>query len=143
MNKKGPIILIEDDLEDQELILSAITELQVSNKIICFTTGEKALEYLKKSTVEPFLILSDIVMLHIDGLQLRDTIDVNQVFKFQFVPYLFFTTYCEEKYVEQVYEKSVQGYFVKPYTYQKLKKVLKTIIAYWCLAEAPQDGKYY
>ena len=67
MNKTGPIIVIEDDSDDQELLVMVFKELGFKNEIIFFEDGEAALDYLIKSDVEPFIILSDINMPKLNG----------------------------------------------------------------------------
>ncbi len=68
MNKEGPIVFIEDDLDDQEIMAEIFKELNYENKIVFFGDGEKALEYLTKIYIEPFLILSDINMPKLNGM---------------------------------------------------------------------------
>jgi len=63
MNKRGPIIIIEDDLDDQEILTDVFNELNYINEIIFFADAKKALEYLKSTEIEPFIIFSDINML--------------------------------------------------------------------------------
>ena len=59
MNKGGPIIIIEDDIDDQEILSAVFNELNYKNEIIFFGDGEKALEYLTTTELEPFIIFSD------------------------------------------------------------------------------------
>ena len=49
MNKSGPIIVIEDDRDDQEMLDEIFKELNFKNKIIYFEDGELALDYLIKT----------------------------------------------------------------------------------------------
>ena len=49
MNKGGPIIIIEDDLDDQDILTEIFQELNYKNEVIFFKEGEKALEYLKST----------------------------------------------------------------------------------------------
>lgn len=62
MNKGGPIIIIEDDTDDQELLKNVFLELDYRNNVIFFEDGEEALKYLTDTTIEPFIIFSDINM---------------------------------------------------------------------------------
>ncbi len=137
MNKKGPIIIIEDDMEDQEIFAEIFKELNYNNEIIFFGESEKALDYLIKSTDEPFLILSDINMPKLNGIELREKINTNEDLRIKCIPYLFFTTSAEQKYVVDAYSKSVQGFFVKPASFDKLRRVLHIIIEYWRECESP------
>ncbi len=137
MNKNGPIIVIEDDMDDQEILGEIFTELNYDNEVIFFSDGEKALDYLLKSPTEPFLILSDINMPRLNGIELREKIHTNEDLRVKCIPYLFFTTSAEQKFVVDAYSKSVQGFFIKPPSYDRLKKVIQVIIEYWQECESP------
>ncbi|MDR6563037.1 MULTISPECIES: response regulator [Arcicella] len=137
MNKTGPIIVIEDDIDDQEILDEIFKELNFKNEIIYFKEGEKALDYLIKTSLEPFLILSDINMPKLNGIELREKINTNEDLRIKCIPYLFFTTSAEQKYVVDAYSKSVQGFFVKPNTFEKLKSTIKIIVEYWLECESP------
>ena len=67
MNKDGPIIIIEDDIDDQQIIGEIFKKLDHKNEIVFFHDGNLALEYLNKTDIHPFLILSDINMPKING----------------------------------------------------------------------------
>ena len=60
MFKNGPIIIIEDDADDQELLKEVFRELQVSNILKFFDSCAHALNYLVATMEKPFLIISDI-----------------------------------------------------------------------------------
>ena len=137
MNKTGPIIVIEDDSDDQELLNEVFKVLDFKNKITFFGDGEQALDYLLKSEIEPFLIMSDINMPKLNGLELREKIDTNEDLRLKCIPYLFFSTSAEQKHVVDAYSKSVQGFFVKPNSFDKLKRIIKIIIEYWQECESP------
>ena len=57
MNKLGPIVVIEDDIDDQEMLQKIFKDLDYKNNIIFFSDGNLALDYLNSSEVQPFLIL--------------------------------------------------------------------------------------
>ena len=137
MNKSGPIIVIEDDTDDQEVLGEIFKELDFQNEIIFFGEGEKALDYLMHSEIEPFLILSDINMPKLSGPELRDQIHENEDLRVKCIPYLFFTTTAEQKAVIDAYSKSIQGFFIKPNSYEKLKRTIKIIVEYWQECESP------
>jgi CheY-like chemotaxis protein len=60
MNKSGPIIIIEDDLDDQELLRDVFKELNYENEIVFFDDGYEALNFLTVTEIEPFILFSDI-----------------------------------------------------------------------------------
>lgn len=131
MNKRGPIIIIEDDKDDQEILLEVFNELDCKNEIIFFPDGEQALEYLTTTEVEPFIIFSDINMPKLGGMELREKIHENEDLRLKSIPYLFFSTSAEQKNVVDAYSKSIQGFFVKPSNYNEIKQLIKTIVHYW------------
>jgi CheY-like chemotaxis protein len=137
MNKTGPIVIIEDDIDDQEILEEIFSDLDYENEVIYFSDGIKALEYLTTSTIEPFLILSDINMPKLNGIQLRERIHTNEDLRVKCIPYLFFTTRAEQMHVVDAYSKSVQGFFIKPDTFEKLKRTLKIIVEYWQECQSP------
>lgn len=131
MNKAGPIVFIEDDLDDQEIMADIFKELNYENEIVFFGDGEKALEYLTKVDIEPFPILSDINMPKLNGMELREKVHNNEDLRLKSIPYLFFSTSAEQEHVIDAYSKSIQGFFVKPHSIEKLKLTIKKIIEYW------------
>lgn len=141
MNKTGPIIVIEDDLGDQELLNTVFNELNFMNEIIFFEDSIKALDYLTDSDLEPFIILSDMNMPKLNGIELREKIHTNENLRLKCIPYLFFSTSAEQKYVVEAYSKSVQGFFVKPTSYDKLLSTIKIIVEYWQECESPNYVK--
>jgi CheY-like chemotaxis protein len=139
MNKNGPIIVIEDDPDDQETLVEIFHKLGYVNSIIYFTDGNEALAYLNQSDVQPFLILSDINMPRINGLELRDKVFTNQQLQTKCIPYLFFTTLATKKSVTDAYAMSVQGFFVKPNSMKALENTIRKIVEYWQECIAPSQ----
>ncbi|HYE53468.1 MAG TPA: response regulator [Chitinophagaceae bacterium] len=137
MNKTGPIVIIEDDIEDQELLTSVFAELNYPNKIVFFGDGDQALQYLQTFTEQPFLILSDVNLPKLDGFKLRDKIHNNEQLRLKCIPYLFFTTSADQKHVIDAYSKSIQGFFTKPGSYGDLVRVIRNIIEYWKDCHSP------
>lgn len=139
MNKNGPVVVIEDDEDDQIVLNEIFKILDYKNKIVFFRDGDLALEYLNKTDTIPFLILSDINMPKINGFELRSRIHTNERLHLKCIPYLFFTTSANKKSVVEAYAMSVQGFFVKPDTHQKLENTIRKIMEYWRECIAPSE----
>lgn len=137
MNKIAPIIIIEDDLDDQEILSDVFNELDYKNEIIFFADGELALNYLTDTTIEPFIIFSDINMPKLSGMELREKIHQNEDLRIKSIPYLFFSTSAEQENVVDAYSKSVQGFFVKPSNYNEIRDTIKVIVEYWNKCVSP------
>lgn len=137
MNKTGPIIVIEDNGDDQEFMMDVFMQLEFRNEIIFFRDGEEALKYLHETPVEPFIILSDIDMPKLNGMALREQVNENEHLRLKCIPYLFFTTSDDQQHVIDAYSKSVQGFFIKPSGFEKLKNTIRKIVEYWQECESP------
>lgn len=133
MNKSGPIVIIEDDQEDQEILQMAFDDLQLGNEILFFSDGETAYNHLTSTSVEPFLIFSDINMPKFNGFELREKILLNEEPRIKAIPFLFFTTATDPAHVTDAYSKSIQGFFIKPFDFNDLKTTIKSIAEYWKL----------
>lgn len=137
MNKTGPIVIIEDDLDDQDILTDILKELNYNNEIVFFSDSLKALDYLTNEDIEPFLVLSDINMPKLNGMELREKIHNNEDLRMKSIPYLFFSTSAEQKHVIDAYSRSIQGFFIKPNSFDKLKSIIRKIVEYWQECESP------
>jgi CheY-like chemotaxis protein len=137
MNKTGPIIIIEDDFDDQEILEDIFNKLNYGNKLIFFGDSQEALDFLTNTEIEPFLVISDINMPKLSGLELREKVINNEDLRLKSIPYLFFSTSAEQKHVIDAYSRSIQGFFVKPKSYEKLKQMMMKIVEYWQECESP------
>lgn len=139
MNRNEPIIIIEDDEDDQIMLKEAFDNLDYSNKLLFFPDGQAALDFLNSSTIIPFLILSDINMPKLDGFALRDKIKMDNKLQLRCIPYLFFSTYVEQDAVIKAYSLSVQGFFKKENSQSELEKSITVIMEYWKRCAAPNN----
>ncbi|MGZ8522890.1 MAG: response regulator [Chitinophagaceae bacterium] len=139
MNKTGPIIIIEDDLDDQEILEGIFQKLKYKNKIVFFSDGEKALAYLNQATDLPFLILSDINMPRLNGMELRKKIHTDAELQIKCVPYLFFTTSANKNSVVDAYSMSAQGFFIKDNSESELEITIKIMVEYWQRCYSPSQ----
>lgn len=138
MNKKGPILIIDDDKDDREILGEVFKKLGYQNEVLYFSDGMEALKFLETSD-NTFIILSDINMPRLNGLELRERIQKNEALRMQCIPFLYFTTATTKKAVWEAYELSVQGFFIKPNSFRELETVISRIMEYWQLCKSPKD----
>lgn len=131
MALKGPIILVEDDANDAEVVAEAIKEIGVQNKVITFMAAEEAYRYLTTTADKPFFILCDIRMPVLDGLSFRDRIIKNPSLKKKSIPFVFFTGVVSQDIVNSAYDMDVQGFYQKEKSYEGVKEQLLAICLYW------------
>lgn len=139
VNKSGPVIIIEDDADDQEILTEIFKKLNYPNKVLFFFDGQEALDYINNSHESPFLILSDINMPKLNGFALREKLKTDDKLNIKCIPYLFFSTALNQKSVIDAYSLSVQGFFVKQSSMAELEKTIFAIMEYWRRCAAPND----
>ena len=139
MSKNGPVIIIEDDEDDQEILKDVFKKLNYPNELIFFTDGQEALNFISSGKVVPFIILSDINMPKLNGFELRTKLKLDAALSIKCIPYLFFSTALNQKSVIEAYSMSVQGFFVKQSTISELEKTITVIMEYWIRCAAPNN----
>lgn len=137
MNKKGEIILIEDDPDDQELFQRAYQELGIPNPLTILNNGREAYDYFNNTSKDLFLIISDINMPVMSGIELRDKMQQVGEVRLRTIPFLFLTTGTPPQNVLYSYTHSVQGFFLKPTSFANLKGIVKHIVNYWTTCTEP------
>src|SRR5262245_64920075 len=84
----GRILLVEDDPRDVELTMTALEEYNLSNEVVVAGDGEEALDYLyhrgrfqMRSGDNPAVLLLDLKLPKVDGLQVLETIKADEKMK--------------------------------------------------------------
>lgn len=140
MYQNEPIILIEDDPDDCDLFINAFNDLGIKNDIKCFADGHKALNYLKTTTDKTLMIISDINMPLMNGLQLLKEINQTEDIRKKRIPFIYFSTSNSPKEINEAYELNCQGYFIKSPSFHNLKIDLSSILHYWKNTVHPNLG---
>jgi len=140
MSQLGPIVIVEDDHDDQELIQSAYLEIGVLNEVVFFDKCVDAYNYLKTSSEQPFIILSDMNLPLMTGIEFKRKIDEDPQLRQKAIPFLFFSTAVEKHNIESAYrELTVQGFFKKNNLFEGLVQQLKVIFDYWQICYHPNN----
>ena len=78
MNNNKPILLVEDDMIDVMTVKRALKEIKIANAILVANNGEEALEMLKDINIKPCIILLDLNMPKMGGLEFLSIIKKNE-----------------------------------------------------------------
>jgi CheY-like chemotaxis protein len=142
MVNAGPILIIEDDIDDQEIIERAIRETGTTNDVVFLNNGADALDYMRTMHTQPFLILCDINMPKLNGIELKMKIDQDPDLRKKSIPFVFFTTTANRMSVNLAYTRmTIQGFFEKSSNYTDMVNTLKLILNYWNECRHPNaDG---
>ena len=137
------ILLAEDNPKDVELTLAALEEYNLANEVIVANDGAEALDYLyrrgkfaMRSGNNPVVVLLDLKMPKVDGLEVLRTIKSNPDLKT--IPVVMLTSSREENDLVESYRLGVNAYVVKPVDFQQFVDAVKKLGAFWALLnEAP------
>ena len=121
-SQKSDVVLIEDDLA----LGSSISELlQLSGfNVNWLIDGVKALGYLKNNT--PDIIISDLMMPHMNGEQLYVNIKKNK--NFSTVPFIIITANMDDEIKMKQLENGVNDYIMKPFKSKELILKIKNLL---------------
>jgi CheY-like chemotaxis protein len=141
MQIKDPVVVLEDDLDDQMILQGVFEDLCIKNELKFFETVPDALSYLETTTDQPFLILSDINLPGMDGLDFKKSVNKNEFLRKKSIPFVFYSTSARKESVVKAYDMMVQGFFEKPQSLIEIKTTIKLIMDYWKLCKHPKSFK--
>lgn len=133
MNSKKPILLIEDDEVDILTVKRSFKMLGIENKLIISRNGEEGLLSLASESELPCLIILDINMPKMNGLEFIKKIKDNFIYKS--IPVIIFTTSTDPEDKSICFNYGCAGYIVKPIDYLAFNEAIKTINDYWSLSQ--------
>lgn len=137
MKVAGPIILIDDDKDDLEILTSAFNSIGINEDIRTFDTCPDALLYLETTTEKPFLIFCDINLPGMNGLEFRRIIHENDFLRKKSIPFIFLSTSAIKQQVLEAYDLTVQGFFLKSFSLKEMQASLSCVISYWTTCVHP------
>ncbi len=139
------ILYVEDNALDVELTMEAMKENNISNPIVVANDGVEALEYLRcegkykgRLKSNPCIILLDLKMPRMDGLELLSIIKKDECFKQ--IPVVMLTSSREEKDLVKGYDLGVNAYVVKPVDFDAFSDLVKQISAFWVITNELPKG---
>lgn len=140
LSSNHPILLVEDNPVDMDLTLRALRSRHLDNIILTARDGEEALAYLEKwekGEPVPVVILLDLKMPKVNGLEVLKVLKSHELFKT--IPVVVLTTSSETSDVQQAYQLGANSYIVKPVDFEKFLEVAKQIDLYWRVLNNPNN----
>jgi len=132
------ILLVEDNPDHAKLVLRNFQNFKIANKITHLDDGELAINYLKIKENKPNLVLLDLRLPKIDGLEVLKFIKTNT--ELAEIPVIVLTTSEAESDIARAYRFNANSYLVKPVDFIKFSELMTTLGYYWiCWNKNPHN----
>ena len=141
----GRILIVEDDPNDVELTLTALSEYNLANEVVVTRDGQQALDYLYcrgefagRPDDHPAVMLLDLKLPKVDGLEVLQRVKSDA--RLKLIPVVVLTSSHEEKDMMRSYSLGVNAYVVKPVDFHQFVNAVKELGAFWAIVNQPPPG---
>ncbi len=139
------ILLVEDSSLDAELMMRAMKNGGLANRLLWVKDGQEALDFLfrqgqyaSREDSVPRLVLLDLKMPRVDGIEVLKAIKADE--KTKRIPVVIMTSSHEERDVAQSYDLGVNSYVVKPVDFNSLTELARQAGYYWLAINRTPTG---
>lgn len=136
------ILMVEDDVNDVELALTALAEYNLANEVVVVHDGEEALDFLHcrgdykmRLPGNPAVVLLDLKLPKIDGIELLRQVKSDENLKE--IPVVVLTSSREDTDLAECYKLGANAYVVKPVDFQQFVEAVKQLGAFWAVINEP------
>jgi DNA-binding response OmpR family regulator len=139
----SPILLVEDNSDDEALTLRALKKNNIKNEIVVARDGVEALDYLfatgthagRDPSVMPQVVLLDLKLPRIDGLEVLKRMRANE--RTHLVPVVILTSSNEERDRIAGYGLGANSYVRKPVDFSQFVDSVRQLGLYWLILNVP------
>jgi CheY-like chemotaxis protein len=137
-----PILLVEDNPDDEMLTLRALRKNNIVNNVTVARDGAEALQHLfsddSSDETPPGLILLDLKLPKVDGLEVLRKIRADE--RTEIIPVVVLTSSKLDEDVIASYRNGANGYVRKPVKFSEFVEAISTLGLFWLLLnEAAPD----
>ncbi len=133
------ILLIEDDTIERMKFNRTVSSLTLNKqvKIQEAVNGEEALKILKEENYIPNIIILDLNMPRINGLEFLKILKDDAILRF--IPSIVLTTSSNHRDMFESYKIGIAGYVIKPLKYEDYEDRVSKLISYWSINELVEN----
>jgi CheY-like chemotaxis protein len=134
---RGKIILVDKEKYEKNLLEIALLQKKWVAQVEYFPNAVAALKYLKETKDRIFLVISDMDLPEMSGLDFKRIMDDDPKLNIKSIPFIFASNSATKQSVAEAYAYRLQGYFKKPLTIEGQAEMLDIIIRYWIISRHP------
>jgi len=123
------ILLVEDNPNDAELTQRAFRKSDLDVRLAIVRDGAEAMDYLFGGKARPKVVLLDLKLPKIDGIDVLRRIRAGE--RTRTIPVVVLTSSQEERDIVECYELGANSYVVKPVDFDRFYRTVSDIGAYW------------
>jgi len=148
MNKRDlrTILLVEDSMADAEMAIDALREANLANPVVHVEDGVDCLDWLhrrgayaEREEGDPAVILLDIKMPRMDGLEVLKQLRSQE--KWRRVPVVILSSSREESDLARSWDLGVNAYVLKPVDVQQFFTAVQTLGHFWAVLNQRPEGE--
>jgi len=137
--KAKPILLVEDNPDDEELTIRALKKHNLLNDVTVAHDGAEALEYLLPrdgaDAVRYALVLLDLKLPKVDGIEVLRAVRSNE--RTRFTPIVVLTSSKEQEDILASYNNGANAYVRKPVSFAEFSDAVSTLGLFWLVLNEP------
>ena len=138
MASPRPIILVEDNPDDERLTLRSLRRSKITNPILIARNGEEALNLVFNTHPLPSVVLLDLKLPKLNGLDVLRRIRAEP--KFKTLPVVVLTSSSEEPDIIESYNLGANSYVRKPVDFEEFAQAVTQLGLYWALVNEQMPG---
>jgi two-component system response regulator len=143
MNPESPILLVEDNPEDEQLTLRALRKNNIANQVVVAHDGVEALDYLhgtgphagRDMSLQPRLMLLDLHLPRVDGLEVLRRVRAHG--STRYLPTVVLTSSKQEEDIVRSYSLGANAYVRKPVDFDEFVMAIKSLGLFWLVLNEP------
>jgi len=132
------ILLVEDNPDDERLAIRALDRGKLANEILVARNGEEALNLLFNLDVLPAVVLLDVKLPKLDGLEVLRQIRGNDTTRW--LPVVMLTSSSEDRDIIESYSLGANSYVRKPVDFDQFTEAVRQLGLYWAVINEPLPG---
>jgi two-component system response regulator len=129
------ILLVEDNPGDAEIALRALRKNHLANRVHHVEDGEAALDFILSSNGALKVVLLDLKLPRVDGLEVLEKVKSDP--RTKTIPVVVLTSSTEDRDIARCYELGVNSYIAKPVDFHKLADAVSQLGLYWLILNRP------